>query len=173
MQIPKHAKKVFTGVIFDVYHWKQKMFNNTTETFEMLKRPDTIEVIPIMGNKIILLNEEQLNIEKSYGVVGGRKDENETPLECAKRELLEETGLKIKNLEYLGVVKDWQKTKHFIHFVYFGKISDHQNPKAREKNKCEIWEWFDLDQIPAKTLIGHKAALEIFQHPNRENLKDV
>ena len=38
--IPINAKKVFQGIIFDVYQWEQKLFDGTVATFEKLKRPD-------------------------------------------------------------------------------------------------------------------------------------
>jgi len=57
--IPENAEQVFKGQIFDVYHWRQEMFDGSTETFEMLKRPDTIKIIAIKDKKIVILEEEQ------------------------------------------------------------------------------------------------------------------
>lgn len=37
MKIPKEAKKVFSRIIFDVYHWQLKMHDSLMGTFEMLK----------------------------------------------------------------------------------------------------------------------------------------
>ena len=37
MKVPKQAKRVFKGVIFDVYQWEQEMFDGTKEIFEKLK----------------------------------------------------------------------------------------------------------------------------------------
>ena len=36
MSIPNHAKKVFAGKTFDVYHYEQKMFDGSTQIFEKL-----------------------------------------------------------------------------------------------------------------------------------------
>ncbi|MFO0971471.1 MAG: hypothetical protein U0520_03950, partial [Candidatus Saccharimonadales bacterium] len=60
--IPQDAKKVFDGVIFDVFQWQQQMFDGTTETFEMLRRPDTVQVICIDEGKVLVLEEEQPHI---------------------------------------------------------------------------------------------------------------
>lgn len=101
MKIPPNAKKVFDGIIFDVYQWEQEMFDGTKETFEMLKRPNTIEVIATEGDKILLSKQSQPNKSDFYSLFGGRAEEGEEPLNTAKRELLEESGLKSENWELL------------------------------------------------------------------------
>lgn len=91
--IPEDAKKVFTGQIFDVYQWEQKMYDGTTATFERLKRLDSVIVFPIMDDGSILLTEqEQPGKEKYIGATGGRVERGEEVLEAAQRELLDETG---------------------------------------------------------------------------------
>ncbi|TSA44612.1 NUDIX domain-containing protein, partial [bacterium] len=96
--IPAKAKRVFRGVIFDVWQWKQKMFDGSVEIFEKLRRPDTVNVIPVIGNKIMILKQRQPDWKKEKtSLAGGRIDEGEKPLAAAKRELLEETGYASKN----------------------------------------------------------------------------
>lgn len=92
--IPSHAKKVFSGVIHDVYQWEQQMYDGSTATFEKIKRTDTIAVIPItIDGKIIVCEEQQPGYKNSfYTFPGGRLDADEDPMACAKRELMEETG---------------------------------------------------------------------------------
>lgn len=47
--------------------------------------------------------ENDVNRDKWIGV-GGRFEEGESPEECAKREIFEETGLFVNNLFYKGIV---------------------------------------------------------------------
>lgn len=112
MHIPKQAKRVFKGVIFDVYQWKQKMYDDSSETFEMLKRPDTVQIIATTkDNKILIAKQKQPQYQKYfYSVFGGRVDKGETPLQSAKRELLEEAGC---------VSNDWEliATKALYHKI--------------------------------------------------------
>ena len=64
--IPVDAAKVFTGKLFDVYQWPQKLFNGKIATFEQIRRPDSVNVLPITGEgKIALVEvtfEEYLDI---------------------------------------------------------------------------------------------------------------
>lgn len=93
MKIPAKAKMVFKGKIFDVYQWQQKVFDGSTETFEMLKRVNTIEVIAVANGKIYISHQSQPTKSDFYSLFGGRAEEGEEPLETAKRELLEESGM--------------------------------------------------------------------------------
>lgn len=110
MKVPPDAKRVFKGVIFDVYQWQQKMFNDSTETFEMLKRPNTIEVIAIKDGKICISHQSQPTKPDFYSLFGGRAEEGEEPLVTAKRELLEESGFESNNWELY-------KTYHPLHKI--------------------------------------------------------
>jgi ADP-ribose pyrophosphatase len=93
--LPSNAKCVFKGVIYDVYQWEQKLYDGSTSTFEKLVRVDTVNVIPITeSGKIIITQQMQPGKKPFIGFAGGRVDRGEDPLSAAKRELLEETGLK-------------------------------------------------------------------------------
>jgi 8-oxo-dGTP pyrophosphatase MutT (NUDIX family) len=91
--VPDSAERVFKGIIYEVYHYPQTMFDGSTRTFEMLKRPDTIEALAIKDGKIVAIIDEQPGRAPQFTLPGGRHDvESETELDCAKRELHEETG---------------------------------------------------------------------------------
>ena len=99
-QFPANAKKVFNGVIYDVYHWPQELYDGTTVTYERINRQDTISVLVVTKDKqIMLIEEEQPHRPKHISLVAGKIDFGETPLEAANRELLEETGYQAAGLE--------------------------------------------------------------------------
>lgn len=113
MKIPEHAKRVFQGSIFDLYQWEQPMFDGSTVIFESIKRPGTILVIPTQDQKIFIADEEQPGKPQYLTLLGGRQEANEQPLESAKRELLEESGLTSTDWELYKVLEssgkfDWQ-----------------------------------------------------------------
>ena len=125
--IPKEAEQVFKGEIFDVYQWQQEMFDGTYETFEMLKRPDTVFIIAIEGDKIIVLDEEQPNgIVRKNSLPAGRVDStDESTLVAAQRELAEETGLKFDKWALLEVTQPQSKLEWFNYtYVATEKISE-------------------------------------------------
>lgn len=162
--LPSNAKRVFHGVIFDVWQWPQKMFDGSVTTFERLSRPDTVCVIAIVGKRIILQKQEQPGTKPFTSLPCGRLDEQEAPLSAAKRELLEETGYtsqqwklfkknephsKIVWTIYTYIAHDCQKTaelsldpgekitNQLVTFETFLKLSD--DPAFKEWDlKCDL-----------------------------------
>ncbi len=92
-KIPAQAACVFKGIVYDVYQWQQPLFDGSITTFEMLKRADTVVVIPLTAEGAVCYAwQEQPAKPPFLSLFGGRAEEGETPLEAAKRELKEETG---------------------------------------------------------------------------------
>lgn len=111
--IPPHAKKVFAGVIFDVYQWEQEMFDGTIKTFEKLSRPGTVIVYPVLPNgDIILVEDEQPGKEKVIKALAGRMEHGEDPNDTARRECREESGYEVGRLIPWSIIQpvgkiDW------------------------------------------------------------------
>lgn len=127
-KIPPQAKQVFKGVIFDVYQWEQELFDGSKATFEMLKRPDTVEVIVVVGDKLLLQEQEQPMMAQFLSLPGGRVDSGEDPLAAAKRELLEETGYASKDWEHWLSFEPYQKIEWSIHWYIARGCKKKQEP---------------------------------------------
>jgi ADP-ribose pyrophosphatase len=175
MKIPNHAKRVFNGVIFDVYQWQQKMYDGSEETFEMVKRANTIEIIAVQGDRIFLSHQSQPTKEDFYSLCGGRAEENEEPLETAKRELLEESGLTSENWELLDSFQPIHKIDWEI-FTYIArdcKKMNAQNLDAGEKIEiisCTFDEFIDI--VLSDKYWGDELKLDIYRMKDRGTLND-
>lgn len=91
--IPPEAKMVFKGVRYEVWQWEQKMYDGSTATFERITRRDSVNILAVVGDSLIVQKQEQPGwFGPLTTLPGGIVDEGEEPLAAAKRELLEETG---------------------------------------------------------------------------------
>jgi ADP-ribose pyrophosphatase len=149
-KLPENAKRVFKGVIFDVWQWKQKMFDGSYATFEKLSRADTVNVIGTVGKKIIVLRQKQPDWKKYMSTLaGGRVDGEESPLQAAKRELLEETGYASKDWILWKKINPYNKIIWTVHnfiardCVKIGK----QNPDAGEKMEIRLVDFEELLEL--------------------------
>ena len=150
--LPETAKKVFKGIIFDVYQWELEGYDGKVRTFEKLKRPDTAVIIPVTEDgKIIIAKQEQTGKKPFMGLVGGRLDEGEDPLEAAKRELLEETGYEAKEWSLFSSAQPLAKIEWAVYvFIARGckKVAG-QNLDGAEKVEMLF---VDFDEFVEMTL---------------------
>ncbi len=117
MHIPGKAKKVFSGVIFNVYQWPQKMFDGSLATFERVIRQNTVVIIPIVGDKIVTVKQKQPGTDWYYDLPSGRMDIiGESPKNAALRELLEETGFTPKSIK---LWKTYSPSGKVVQKIYF------------------------------------------------------
>lgn len=166
MKIPKEAKKVFQGIIFDVYQWQQKMFDGSFETFEALKRPSTIQIIPVQEGKILLSYEEQPNRNATYTFLGGRLEKAEVPLEGAKRELREEAGLESADWELFKVYENESKIDWSIYLFLARSCRKVAEPSLEVGEKIEVKE-VDFEEflkiVADESFWGQEIANDIFR----------
>jgi ADP-ribose pyrophosphatase len=166
MKLPPNAKKVFQGVIFSVYQWQQEMYDGTTATFEALQRPGTIQIIPTMGDKILLSHEEQPTKPKSFTFLGGRQEPDEEPLVTAKRELMEETGLESDDWELLKVYKNEGKIDWDIYLFAARNCRKVGEPNLDGGEKIDVvevdWDGF-LEKISDEHFWGQIIANDILR----------
>jgi putative (di)nucleoside polyphosphate hydrolase len=107
----------------------------------------------------------------------GGIDRGESPKKASKRELFEETGLRAKEMEYLGKIKGWlyydftpemlarkkKRQKHkgqrqkWYAYRYYGDGSD-IDLKAHGPQEFSEWRWADLDTI-TDTIVPFKRAV--------------
>lgn len=139
MKIPVGAKRVYKGKIFEVWEFAQKEFDGSVKAYEMIKRLDTIQIIAVKGDKLLLLREQQPNHTREVGLLGGRGEEGEDPLAAAKRELLEEAGMEAE-WELWKVYEPFTKIDHKIYYVIARNCRKVADPKLEAGEKIEIRE---------------------------------
>ena len=91
---PDGARLVFKGTIFELWQWQQELFDGSFATFESLRRPDTVLVLPVCRNgNLLFVRELHPGKLPKLRTLSGRVETGETPEQTAQRELREEIGL--------------------------------------------------------------------------------
>lgn len=140
MQIPAQAKLVFKGIIYDVYQWEQDMYDGSTATYEMLKRPNTLQVIAIKNNNILLIDEQQAGCPAATSFIGGRQESDESPEQGAKRELLEETGMISNDWELFQTYEPIDKIEWQVHVFIAKNVELVSEPNLDPGEKISVKE---------------------------------
>lgn len=88
------------------------------------------------GKTLMLFRNKRKNDihEGKYNGLGGKMESGETPLECVKREVFEESGLKIKNppLKGLLIFPDFDGKNDWMVFVFTAKTFSGKLKKCSE-----------------------------------------
>ena len=158
--LPKNAERVFKGVLFDVYQWQQTLFDGSSATFEMLKRPDTVSVIPIRDGTLVVSEEEQPRVGTFYDFPGGRHDrESETELDAAKRETLEETGMRFGTWKLLRVVQPYTKIDWLVYTFLATDFIDEQEQMldAGERIQTALKEFHEVKALAERSDVRYLA----------------
>ena len=85
--------------------------------------------------------------EGKWNGPGGKVQPGETPLECAVREVREETGLTVSRLTEQGVVDFYFGEKPEPDWVVHIYMTSTFSGEPRESDEGEL-RWFSLDDIP-------------------------
>ncbi|CAM3997667.1 NUDIX hydrolase [Mesobacillus thioparans] len=134
--------------------------NNGFELIECIQMSELEmeHVHPMAGSfAIIEMEGEYLlgynSLRRQWELPAGKREENETPLECAKRELFEETGQIVESLQLIGVarVKNLKTKAEKLNPIYFSTIYSlmpfTQNEETTEVKLWDLKEEIKIDQL--------------------------
>lgn len=113
---------------------------------------------PLVGVAVVVCKDHQFLLGKrknSHGAgcwqfPGGHLEFNESIEACAAREILEETGITIKNLRLTTFTNDIFKQEH-KHYVTLFVLADYDAGivQVKEPDKCDEWGWFSPEDLPS------------------------
>ena len=125
-----------------------------------------VGVCVIKDGKVLFGKRKNAHGEGSWCFPGGHLEFNESVEDCAKREVLEETGLSIKNLRVGPYTNDIfeKENKHYV-TLFVVADCDSGEAKLMEPEKCEKWEWFDWDKLPSPLFLSLQNLLKRKYNP--------
>ncbi|MBI5635709.1 NUDIX domain-containing protein [Candidatus Micrarchaeota archaeon] len=107
-----------------------------------------VGVIVAKGGMVLAGMRKNSHGQGTWAFPGGRLEEGETVFECAKREAMEEAGVKINNLRNAAFTEDvFEDGKKYVTLFVLSDLESGE-PKNLEPEKCGGWQWFNWSEIP-------------------------
>lgn len=108
-----------------------------------------VRVIIVKDNQVLLGRRNSAFGQGTWCFPGGHLEFHEGLEACACREVLEETGLHLKNVRMETFTNDIfpDEGKHYVTLYARAEIASGQ-VEVVEPDKCEQWLWFDWDRLP-------------------------
>ena len=101
-----NEKLVYKGSFLDIVNVDVKLPDGNNVSRDIVKHPGATAIIAFLDEEnIILVEQFRLALNKiMLEIPAGKLNKDEEIIECARRELQEETGYVAKELEYLGSI---------------------------------------------------------------------
>lgn len=130
-----------------------------------------VGIMIMKENKVLLGQRKGAHGEGEYAFPGGHMEYMEGFVGTARRETEEETGIKIKNIQFLYLANLVQYAPK--HYVHIGLIADWDSgePEIREPDRIESWDWYNLDDLPSP--LFETCIQSIEAHKTGKNFFDV
>jgi 8-oxo-dGTP pyrophosphatase MutT (NUDIX family) len=104
--IVNNRKLLHGGRVFKLYSENITLENGVTTTIDILRHPGAAAIVPMLNaDTLILLRQYRHAVgDFIWEIPAGTLDEGESPMDCAKRELIEETGFSASGWDELGAI---------------------------------------------------------------------
>jgi ADP-ribose pyrophosphatase len=166
--VPDDARVAFRGKLFDVIQWDQTMYDGTTAVFEILRRPDTTVIYPVLPDgRILLTRQEQPGKAPFIGACGGRVEPGEDPEIAALRELREETGYRAARLDLWDARQITSKLDWAVYtFIAHGVTPDDAGAGLDGGEKIDLMPvtFDELLQLAADGKLAEAEMVPVFLH---------
>lgn len=109
-----------------------------------------VGVLVWKGDTLLLGRRINSHGETTWQFPGGHLEAGETVTKCAVREVREEAGIEIAGMKHVGFTDELFLTadrQYVTLFVSAAYVSG--EARVLEPEKCQCWQWFHCDELPA------------------------
>ncbi len=113
----------------------------------------TVDVVlwraSVSGGHIVLIQRKNPPFENQWALPGGFVDENEDLPDAARRELLEETGIRVNHIEQLKAFGKPRRDPrgHMVSVAFLARMSD-ENVQPQAADDAADAKWFLVNDLP-------------------------
>ncbi len=98
--------KKFQGRIFSIEQRRQRLPGNKKVVIDAIHHPGAALIVPFLRRDVVVMLRQYRPVIKKYlfELPAGTLEKGENPIQCARREIVEETGFYAKRLHRLGKI---------------------------------------------------------------------
>src|SRR5262245_8811991 len=136
---------------------------------DLAARPKVgIGVMLMKDGKVLLGKRRGAHGAATYGWCGGHLEFGETLEDAARREVEEESGIKVHRLQFMCVSNIIQYGKHYLDVEFLCTEFDGE-PTVRENDRLESWGWYALDELPTPLFTAVELAIDSYRRGRNYN----
>ena len=135
----------------------EKKCPNCGTSVEVYRNPfPTVDVIVIRESTVLLI--ERKNFPEGWAIPGGFVDYGESAEAAAARELMEETGLRVRGMELLGVYSAPGRDPRFhtLTVVYMAEADGEMSAGDDARDA----KWWPTNDLPDRIAFDHRQIIE-------------
>ncbi len=123
--------------------WKKLPLSVRLRMVRITQKKFTVSVVGIItnGKEEVLILDHLIRPGASWGLPGGFLEPNENPKDAIKRELMEETGLELINVELINI----RTIRKHLEILFSAEGIGEAKVSSRE---IKSLGWFTLDKLP-------------------------
>jgi len=128
-----------------------------------------VGIIVRNGDKILLQKRIGSHGENTWSLPGGHLEWNETLKDCACREVREETGVEVGEIEFYAITNDIMKeeNRHYITIFLEAKYLKGE-PQIMENHRMKEIGWFKANDLPNPLFLPLKNLVEGKSYPVKQ-----
>jgi ADP-ribose pyrophosphatase len=141
------------GRVFELLRENITLENGVSVDLDIIRHPGASAIVPVSNQDSLLLVRQYRHAVGDFiwEIPAGTLNPNETPLECAKRELIEETGFSANKWEKLGEITPVPGySDERIHIFLCGELT----PARQDLDKDEVLGVHEIRLDEAVKMIG-------------------
>jgi ADP-ribose pyrophosphatase len=151
-----HSERRYSGRVIDLDVDTVRFPDGSTGQLEMIRHPGASAVVPFLDPpdapdpRVLLIRQFRHAADgELWEVPAGRLDPGETPEQCARRELREETGVEASTVERLTSMYTTPGfTDEVIHLFWAHGLTQHASAReADEFLEVHVKKWSEIVQM--------------------------
>ncbi len=101
-EVAIETRELYRGKVVHLQLTTVSLPNGRRKTREILVHPGAAAIVPVMGDRIVLIEQYRAAVgRKTLEIPAGTLEVGESPEDCARRELLEETGFQAETWSHV------------------------------------------------------------------------